>query len=182
MSFLNLARTRQSTRQYADKPIEREKIERCLESARLAPSACNSQPWYFLIIDDPALKDAVAQKTFGGPTSLNKFSIQAPVLAVIITERPSLQAQFGAFVKNLPFHFIDIGIAAEHFCLQAAEEGLGTCMMGWFNQRDIKKALNIPNNKKIALLIAVGYPAKDDIREKKRKSIEEIREYNQYQK
>ncbi len=89
-------------------------------------------------------------------------------------------AQLGAAVKNRPFSLIDVGIAAEHFCLQAAEEGLGTCMLGWFESKPVGKIIGIPKNKRVELIITVGYPKSGKIRDKKRKSIDEMSSYNRY--
>ena len=181
MSFLDLVKTRQSVRKYsAHRPVEREKIERCIEAARLAPSACNSQPWRFIVVDDPGLKDAVARETFGKLVSFNHFSLEAPVLVVMVTEKPNMTSRIGRVVKNRQYYLIDIGIAAEHFCLQAAEISLGTCLLGWFNEEGMKKLLGIPKRKRIDLIIAVGYPESNKERPKKRKETDLIRSYNRY--
>ena len=179
MKFLELILKRQSVRKYSEKAVEKEKIERCLEAARLAPSACNAQPWKYIIVDDNELKEKVAKETFSIIAPFNKFSLKAPVIVVIVMEKPNLQSQFGGRVNNKDFYLIDIGITAEHFCLQATEEGLGTCILGWFNEKAIMKLLNIPSKKRIGLLITVGYPA-DEPRQKKRKDLTEIRSYNKY--
>jgi len=179
MKFLELVNKRQSVRKYSDKIVEREKIERCLEAARLAPSACNSQPWKYIVVDDPELKEKVAKETFSTIASFNKFVLQAPVIIAIVMEKPSLISQFGGRVKDKDFYLIDIGITAEHFCLQAAEEGLGTCMLGWFNERAVLKLLEIPAKKRIGLLITLGYPA-DEPRNKIRKNFKDICSYNKY--
>jgi nitroreductase len=180
MKFLDLVKARQSVREYLSKEVEREKIERCLEAARLAPSANNSQPWSFIVVEDPRLKDAVAGKTFDKLISFNSFSLQAPVLVLIISERPSFFSRIGSAIKDKQFSLIDIGITAEHFCLQAAEEGLGTCMLGWFNEKGVKTLLNIPPSKRVELIITVGYPISDEIQPKDRKEIDQIRSYNSY--
>lgn len=180
MKFLDLVKTRQSVRKYLDKPVEREKIERCLEAARLAPSANNSQSWNFIVIDDPKLKEAVARKTFDSVISFNRFSLQAPVLILIISERPSFFNRIGGAIKDKQFSLIDIGITTENLCLQAAEEGLGTCILGWFNEKGVKKLLNIPQQKRVELIITTGYPASNEIRPKKRKEMDQIRSYNNY--
>jgi nitroreductase len=179
MNFLELIKLRQSVRKYSDKPVEREKIERCIEAARLAPSACNAQPWKYIIIDEPELKEKVAQETFSAIASFNKFALQAPVIVAIVMEKPNMLSQFGGRVKDKDFYLIDIGITAEHFCLQATEEGLGTCMLGWFNERAVLKLLNIPARKRIGLLITLGYAA-DEQRQKKRKEVKEMCNYNKY--
>jgi len=180
MKFLDLAKARQSVRKYLDKPVEREKIERCLEAARLAPSANNSQPWSFIVVDDPKLKETVAGKTFDKLISFNRFSLQAPVLILLLSERPRFISRIGSAIKDKQFSLIDIGITAEHLCLQAIEEGLGTCMLGWFNEKGVKKLLNIPPSKRVELIITIGYPESNQIRPKKRKEINQIRSYNSY--
>ena len=180
MKFLELVKTRQSVRKYLDKPVEREKIEGCLEAARLAPSASNSQPWNFIVIDDPKLKEAVARKTFDRVISFNRFSLQAPVLIILISERSGFLNKVAEAIKDKQFSLIDIGITAEHLCLQATEEGLGTCMLGWFNEKGVKKLLNISPSKRVELIITVGYPESTIIRPKKRKPMNQIRSYNSY--
>ena len=178
MDFLELVKTRRSVREYLAKPVEQEKIERCLEAARLAPSACNAQPWRFITVDEPGLKDAVANKTFGAIVSFNSFVPQAPVIVAVVMERPNLAARIGGALKGKQFNLIDIGIATAHFCLQAAAEGLGTCILGWFDERAIKKLLGVPRTKRIGLLITLGYSKTDAIGEKDRKPMDEIRSYN----
>jgi nitroreductase len=180
MTFLDLARARRSVREYLATPVERSKIEPCLEAARLAPSACNSQPWRFIVIDDPATRAAVAGKTFDALISFNKFATRAPVLVAVVAEGPNLAAKVGGALKGKPFELIDIGMAVEHFCLQATEEGLGTCILGWFDERGIRQLLGIPRRKRIVLLVTVGYSKHEEARVKERKNINEIRNYNAY--
>jgi len=180
MTFLELIRHRQSVRAYSDRPVEKEKIERCLEAARLAPSACNSQPWRFIIVDDKELKDRIARETIGPVISFNHFSFKAPILVIAVLEPSNLTARFGNMRQKIQFNLLDLGIAAEHFCLQAAEDGLGTCMLGWFKEEPVKKILGIPRGKKVALIITLGYAETDEIRPKKRKSLKEIYGENEY--
>jgi len=180
MKFLDLVKARQSVRRYLSKEVEREKIESCLEAARLAPSASNSQPWSFIVIDEPKLKEAVAKETFSQLISFNHFSLQAPVLIILISERSGFLNKVAEAIKDKQFSLIDIGITAEHFCLQATEEGLGTCILGWFDEKGVKKLLNIPQQKRVELIITVGYPASNQIRPKKRKPIDKIKSYNTY--
>jgi nitroreductase len=180
-NFLSLAKHRQSVRKYLSKPVEPEKLHRCLEAARLAPSASNGQPWRFVVVNDPELVKKVAGETAGPLASFNNFVPQAPVIIIIVVEKMKTITQLGAYLKEREFPLLDIGIAAEHFCLQAAEEGLGTCMLGWFNEKPVKELLNIPKNKRIALLITLGYAPEDyPMREKKRKGIDEVVGYNGY--
>jgi nitroreductase len=179
MKLLELIKSRQSVRKYSDKPVEKEKIERCIEAARLAPSASNSQPWKFIVVDEPGLNAKVARETYNSIVPFNKFVMQAPVVIAIVMEKPNLLNQVGGRIKDRDFFLIDIGITAEHFCLQATEEGLGTCMLGWFNEKSVIKLLGIPAKKRIGLMIALGYAA-DEPRQKKRKSVTEICSFNKY--
>jgi nitroreductase len=180
-NFLSLIKKRQSVRKYLKKPVEPEKLHRCLEAARLAPSASNSQPWRFVVVNDPDLVQKVAKETIGPLATFNAFVPQAPVIVAIVLEKMKAVSQIGAYLKDREYPLIDMGIAAEHFCLQAAEEGLGTCMLGWFNEKPIKELLNIPKNKRIGLLITLGYAPEDyPLREKKRKGMEEVVGYNRY--
>jgi len=178
--FLQLIKTRQSNRSYLNKPVEKEKIDRILEAALLAPSACNAQPWHFIVVDDQELKDKIADKTSNVLLPLNHFTKQAPVYIVIVMEKANLTSGLGSTIKDKHFPLIDIGITAEHICLQATAEGLGTCMIGWFDEEGVKRLLNVPKNKRVILIITLGYPASDHIRPKKRKKVEEITSYNMY--
>jgi nitroreductase len=180
-TFLSLVNKRQSVRKYDNRPVEPAKLQRCLEAARLAPSASNSQPWKFVVVNDSELKKNVAKETYGPLSTFNTFVSQAPVIVAIVIEKMRTITQIGAFLKDREFPLIDIGIAAEHFCLQAAEEGLGTCMLGWFNEDPIKELLKIPQHKRIGLLITLGYfPTDYPIREKNRKGFEEVVSFNSY--
>lgn len=181
MSFNKLILARQSVRRYADTPVEPEKLTLCLEAARLAPSASNSQPWKFIIVDQEPLRTEVAKATFSDIKLINKFTVQAPVLVVIVMEKAKLITRLAMLVKKKEWPLIDIGITAEHFCLQAAELGLGTCMIGWFDEDKIKKLLQMPTDKSIGLVISVGYAVEGyPQRTKIRKSMEEIVSHNTY--
>jgi nitroreductase len=179
-SFLKLVRDRQSVRSYTTNPIEPDKLERCLEAARLAPSACNAQPWKFLVVDEPVLKAEVAQAASSKLLGMNHFTLQAPILIVIVIERANLTSNLGQVIKDREFPLIDLGIATEHFCLQATAEGLGTCILGWFDESRVKKLLSIPRNKRVGLIVTLGYSASTEVRDKRRKEIKEIVSYNRY--
>ncbi|MFH1379379.1 MAG: nitroreductase family protein [bacterium] len=178
MIFLELVNNRRSIRSYSDKEVPREKIEACLEAARLSPSACNAQPWSFIVVDDKQLKDELACNAFSGIYAMNAFAARAPVLIAVITEKSKLSAQFGGLIRQTEYSRIDIGIACEHLILQAVEEGLGTCWIGWFNEAHVKKTLRIPNHKKIDVMLCLGYPDYKALEEQQRKSLDEIRSYN----
>jgi nitroreductase len=181
MPFSELIRTRQSVREYQNKAVEDDKLEKLVEAVRLAPSASNSQPWRLILITDPDIRIRVARATFSTLVSFNKFAVQAPVLAVLTIERTKLITQIGGRLKDREFPLIDIGIAAGQFCLQAAELGLGTCMLGWFDEAAIKSILNIPERIRIGLVITLGYPPDNyPLREKLRKSVGEMSRFNRY--
>ena len=176
LHFPEIVKRRYSVRDFAPTPVERDKIGICLEAARLAPSACNSQPWKFIVIDEPARKDEICDQIFTGPYKMNIFAKKAPVLVAVVTEKSALIARAGGFFRNTRYSLIDIGIAVEHFVLQAAELGLGTCWMGWFNEKALVRGLGLPRSTKIDIVFPLGYPAAPPP-EKKRKSLEEIAEY-----
>jgi len=180
VNFLELAQKRQSDRNYLPDTIDREVIDRCIEAARLAPSACNSQPWKFIVVDDPDLRKKVAEKLHDFVMKGNSFALTAPVLIAIVEEAPNITSGIGGFLKNKQYALIDIGISAEHFCLQAAEEGIGTCMLGWFDEKAVQKLLKIPSNRRIPLVITLGKPVSGETRLKNRKTIDTIRTFNSY--
>ncbi len=180
-NFLELIQKRQSDRKYTDRPIEKEKLERCLEASRLAPSASNSQPWTFVVVNEPELVKKIGKAAMGPLCSFNTFVPQAPVIVVIVMEKPKIITEVGGRIKKKEYPLIDVGITAEHFCLQATEEGLGTCMLGWFDERKVKELLHVPEEKNIPLLITVGYtPENYRHRKKIRKKFETVVKFNTY--
>ncbi|HAH58866.1 MAG: nitroreductase family protein [Lentimicrobium sp.] len=181
MNFDELVLARQSVRRYDNHEVESEKIIQCLEAARWSPSASNSQPWHFIVVDQEPLRTEVAKATFTEIQLINKFTLQAPVLIVIVQQKPKLITRLAMQVKKKEWPLIDIGIAAAHFCLKATELRLGTCMIGWFNENRIKEILKIPADKNIGLLISLGYVPKDyRLRKKTRRQLSAISSYNKY--
>ncbi len=170
---------RRSVRRFAARPVEREVLQRCVEAARLAPSAENVQPWRFLIVDDPALKARLAGGAFSGIYRVTRWAEQAPVLVVLFAELDIVANQLGRRVTGIDYYLLDLGIAGEHFCLQAAELGLGTCWIGWFSPRGVRKALGIPRRLRPVALFAVGYSAHRRMPEKKRRALKEICWFNE---
>ena len=179
MSFLDLVKKRKSVRAFSSKPVPREVLDRCFEAARFSPSACNSQPWSFIIVENKELIDKFVQKAFSGIYSMNEFVKTAPVLVVVITEQSNYIARLGGFLRGVKYSLIDIGIACEHFVLQAREEGLGTCWLGWFNEKGVKKILGLGRDKNIDVIISAGYPEEEVVEAKSRKSLDEIRKYEE---
>jgi nitroreductase len=158
--------------------VEREKLERCLESARLSPSACNAQPWHFVVVDDPPLLAEVAQATFRTIARFNRFALEAPAIVVCVAEESAVLPRIGGTLMSRRYSVMDVAIAAEHFCLQATDEGLGTCMLGWFDEAAIKRLLRIPKQRDVLLVITIGYPKQEQPARRGRKPIGEIRSYN----
>ncbi|OVE74100.1 hypothetical protein BVX93_00545 [bacterium B13(2017)] len=178
MKFIDLIQKRQTLRHYSSKSISRELIDKCLEAARLAPSACNSQPWSFIIIDQENLKNELVEKAFSGIYSMNQFAKKAPVIIAVITERSRFAAKLGGTFRGVQYNLIDIGIACQHLVLQAEELDIGTCWLGWFNEKAVKKVLSLPKSTRIDILISMGYPETSIIKTKNRRPLNEIRKYN----
>ena len=171
MNFYEIAQTRQSCRSYdATRAVEEEKISAILESARLSPSACNGQPYHFTVCRGDNAQ-AVAKATMG--MGMNKFAADAPVM-LVISEKPYVKsAAVGAKIKNNDYRSMDIGIAAAYITAEAAAQGLGTCMLGWFDDDAIRKICGLDGT--VRLVIAIGYANADDkLRTKKRKDLEEL--------
>ncbi len=181
MALLDLLKHRKSIRDFSDRPVERKKIMMCLEAARLAPSACNSQPWKFIVVDDKSLKNKLCRAAFGGIYSMNSFCKKAPVIVVIVSEKFKFLTGICGMFRGTKYYLIDIGIAGEHFVLQAEDLGLGTCWIGWFNERAVKSILKIPRLKKIDTLIALGYYDREKLGpEHDREPIDKIASFNSY--
>jgi len=177
MNFLDLAQKRRSCRSYSDRAVSRESLERCLQAARLAPSACNSQPWRFIVVAEESLRQELGRRAFGGLYQMNQFALGAPVLIAVVREASAYAAMIGAVLRGTSYSLLDIGIACEHLVLQAEEEGLGTCWIGWFNERAVKKTLEIPFYKKVEVIISLGYPSERKDQKKNRKELHEISEF-----
>jgi nitroreductase len=177
--FLELVKLRQSDRSYKDHPVEKEKLDRILEAARLAPSACNAQPWKIIVVDQPELKNQIADATTNRLLAFNHFTKQAPIHLVIVEESTNFSARFGGWRKGKHFPHIDLGILTAHITLAAADEGLGSCIVGWFDEKKIQRLLQIPTSRRVVLLVLLGYAAKPH-RHKIRKALAEIVSYNKY--
>ncbi len=173
-SFLELVKERRSVRRYLPRPVEPEKIDLCLEAARLAPSACNCQPWHFIVVSDPKKKDELARAAFGGIYATNAFASRAPVLVAALIRKAGILPGITGKFQDKHYPLIDLGIACEHFVLQAAELGLGTCWLGWFNQKAVERLLPCPPGAQPAIMISLGYPDAPPRGETKRRGLEEI--------
>jgi nitroreductase len=172
MNFTEIAEARQSCRSYDEaRFVETEKLEAILKAAQLAPSACNGQPYHFTVCKgETAATVAKATQSLG----MNKFASQAPVLIVISEEAYVKSAAMGARVKGNDYRSIDIGIAAAYLTAEAAAQGLGSCILGWFDDEKIRSICGLSHP--VRLVITLGYP-KDTLRTKKRKDLAELVSY-----
>ena len=171
MNFTEIAEKRQSCRSYDyERMVEDEKLCRVLESARLAPSACNGQPYHITVCKGEAAKK-VAKATQG--MGMNKFASDAPIM-LVISEMPYVKsAAFGARIKKNDYRSIDIGIVSAYITAEATAQGLSTCILGWFDDEQIREICDIEGA--VRLVITLGYAKDDDkLRKKNRKDIEEL--------
>ena len=178
-AFLELVKERRSIRTYQKRPVTRKDLELCVEAARHSPSACNSQPWKFLVIDDDATKEAISKNVFSGLYNMNVFAQEAAAFITMVSGKTKFPVWLGGKIRNTDFRHIDIGIACGHLVLQAQELGIGTCILGWFSERKLKKILHVPALKKIELVIALGYPLEEP-HEKDLKEKTETVSFNKY--
>ena len=171
MDFLEIAKGRQSCRSYnAEKPVESEKLDAVLEAGRLAPSACNSQPYHITVCDGEKAKmvfHAVSEK------GMNKFAADVPVFLVISESAYSKRAAMGAKVMHNDYRSMDIGILTAYLTAEAHTQGLSTCILGWLNDKKLRSICGVDGT--IRLVIALGYASdKDVLREKIRKNKEDL--------
>lgn len=171
MDFLKIAKTRQSCRGYDEtRPVEEEKLNAVLEAARLAPSACNGQPYKLTVCTGQTAKEvAVAVSGMG----MNKFASQAPVM-IVVSEMPYVKsAAVGSKLMKNDYRSMDIGIVTAYLTAEAAAQGLGTCILGWLDNDKLRSLCGLEGTAR--LVIAMGYAKEGDpLREKKRKPMEEL--------
>ncbi len=180
-SFNQLVYQRRSIRSYSEKSVEKDKIVQCIEAARVAPSAENVEPWRFIVLTDPKLKERFCKEAFSGVYSFTKWAAKAPVIIVILAKLDILANRIGKQIQGTNYYLIDIGIAGEHLVLQAQEFGIGTCWIGWFNAKKTQTFFNIPSSYKVVSLISMGYPQNIQLKNKKRRKLEEIMWFNGFE-
>lgn len=171
MSFIEIAEARQSCRSYnPNRPVEQGKLHCILSAARLAPSACNGQPYHVTVCKGDAAKQ-VAKCVQG--MGMNKFASDAPIL-LVISEMPYVKsAAVGAKFKRNDYRSIDIGIVSAYLTAEATAQGLGTCILGWLDDAPIRKICHLDGA--VRLVVTLGYPKDDDkLRTKKRKEFDEL--------
>ena len=170
MNFTEIAKSRQSCRSYdTERTVEKEKLDRILETARLSPSACNGQPYHITVCNNEAA-EKVAKAVQG--VGINKFAKDAQVM-LVISEMPYVKsAAIGAKLKGNDYRSIDIGILAAYITAEATAQGLGSCILGWLDDKKIREICGIEGA--VRLVITLGYPKNDELREKKRKDIDSL--------
>ena len=171
MDFMEIAEARQSCRSYDEgREVEQEKLEAILEAARLAPSACNGQPYKLTVCRGEAAKTvAMACRGMG----LNKFAVQAPV-CIVVSEMPYVKsAAMGAKLKNNDYRSIDIGIVTAYLTAEASAQGLATCILGWLDDGKIREVCGLEHT--VRLVITLGYAKEGDpLRKKARKDMDTL--------
>ena len=171
MNFTEIAQNRQSCRSYdEERPVEPEKLLSIMEATRLAPSACNGQPYHFTVCQGDIAKE-VAKATMG--MGMNKFAAQAPVLIVVSEEPYVKSAALGAKVKKNDYRSMDIGIAVAYLTAEATAQGLSTCILGWLDDEKLRQLCGLKNP--VRLVITLGYAKEGDkLRNKKRKDLDDL--------
>lgn len=174
--FYNLVKMRQSCRNYdSEKAVENEKLEKVIKTALLSPSAVNSQPWHFTVVNSKDKSKEIAKAV--QRAGLNKFTSSCPAFIIINEEKSNILSKIGGKVVGQKYALTDIGIATAHIILAAQDIGLSTCIMGMFDEDEVKKICDIRKNKRVRLIIAIGYAKNDEIRIKKRKLEDETVTY-----
>ena len=151
MNVLEAIRMRRSVRAYASKPIPPDILDRLRQALRFAPSACNLQPWRFIFVFDPHIRQRLAQAA-----QEQLFIADAPLIVVGCGLPRQAYQTMGGSGNSVD---IDVAIALDHLTLAAVAEGLGTCWIGAFDESEIKRVLRVPRQAKVVALMPVGYPA-----------------------
>ena len=180
MYLETLIKKRHSLRRYSERQPSRETILQCLEAARLAPSGENAQLWRFVVVDEPALRDTLAQAASSGIYLPTKFIRQAPVIIAVLSKTDIKVNRLGTFLQGVQFYLLDLGIACRQLVLRAEELGLGTCYIGWFAVDKVRKVLGLPKNERLVCLLTLGYAPNGYLppAQHKRKALEEIVRFN----
>jgi len=151
MDVFEAIRIRRSVRKYRNDPIPEDVLDRMLEALRLAPSACNYQPWRFIVVRDDEMREALAHASHD-----QMFMAQAPVTIIGCGFPAKAYQHMGGSGNSAE---VDVAIALDHLTLAAAEVGLGTCWIGAFDEQAVKQILGIPRDAKVVALTPLGYPA-----------------------
>lgn len=176
MEYSELILKRQSCRKFSGEPVDKSYLEKMIDEARLAPSACNSQPWFFYGVTNPELVQKIADSC--NKLGFNRFAHKAGAFIVIEQKEPSLLEGVTKLLGNKYFADNDIGIVTAHLTLSASNLGLETCILGMFDKKAVGEIVGADKNATLKLVIAVGYPGEDYVYRKKiRKTTEEISKF-----
>ena len=171
--YVDLIARRESCRNFdPNRPVEKEKLQRCAEAAWIAPSACNGQPWKYLIVTNPELNEKLRPLMM--ELGMNKFVKNCPAFAVVLEEATVLKVSLSQKFKDQDFAPIDVAFSASQFCYAATEQGLSTCIIGWHNEQKIRELFGLPKSTRVRLILAIGYAANDTLRKKQRKPIKDV--------
>lgn len=181
MTFEEIQSVRESCRIYQDRPVEREKLEKLAEIGHMAPSACNSQPWRYLIIDEPEAKEKLQDAFDDEGINSCKWGAGVPAFLVICEDHAILKPGVSTRYDSQHFAQIDIGLTAMTICFEALDLGLSTCMVGIVNQKKMQQHFGIPEDRVVRLVIAIGYaPEETKIRPKTRKTLDQVMSFNRW--
>jgi len=170
MEVFEAIRTRRSIRNYEDQPVENEKLLNVLEAVRLSPSATNAQPWKFIVVTDPEVKERLRS------SYERDWFVSAPVIVVAC----ALPDEAWVRHDGEEYWKVDVTIAMQDLILAAWEEGLGTCWIGAFNEKEAKRALGIPEHVRVVAMTPLGSPAEEKEPVSDRKPLEEIVRCNRW--
>lgn len=164
--FIDLVLNRQSCRDFNDKPLEKEIVEKIASTAVLAPSACNSQPWKLYCVTTPEKVSEVAQclQRLG----VNKFTSKAKAFIAVSEVEAKLFDRASKTLGNDFFVKYDIGQTIAYITLGAQDLGVSSCVIGWVDKDKLKQTLNLPENEKCSIVVALGY-SDCELRQKMRK-------------
>jgi nitroreductase len=170
--FLELCKLRQSCRGFSEHLVEHDKLAQCAEAGRLAHSGCNAQPWSFVVVENQDMVSEIA--LCGQQLKQNSWLGTAKAFIIVLEEHAVLSPVISCFLDSQYYAKGDLGAATAYICLEAASQGLGSCIIGVYDRKKIGELLNIPVEKQFGSVIALGYPSNDVVRQKKRKAFEDI--------
>ncbi len=172
-SFINLVRHRTSCRSYEARPVPREYLELMLEAARLAPSACNKQPWRFAVVECEETRRRLIDEAFLAGIPM-KWAGNAGAIIALGMEKSAITHKVAPKISGVDYPLLDLGIAGEHLVLQAEALGLGSCWIGWIRPKQVRRIVGWPRTIEPVSLITVGWPVSEDRKTRPRLTLDEI--------
>lgn len=172
-AFIGLVKQRTSCRAYVPKPVPRAQLELMLEAARLAPSACNKQPWRFAVVEDAGTRRRLVDEAFLAGIPM-RWAADAGAIIALGMERSAVTHKVAPRISGVDYPLLDLGIAGEHLVLQAEELGLGTCWIGWIKPKEVRRIVGWPRGIEPVGLVTVGWPAPGERVARPRLPLEEL--------